>query len=280
MNYHMAVKLNNKKILKVKIDRPELIYGATKVVSNKVDKGVFGYNPVTNEVLDIVDLGEKEDRFFIPSHIQKDYETAIKNNWDLHQVVAPYFLGKGDETPIETINTQIRYSVVAVIKNALNDTYLCEAAKGRNCKSFVMGGIEEGETSEEAAIRETVEETGYDDIKIDKVCNFVVINHFYAEYKNVNRYAYLNIVFGRLNSNIKTKITEQENAKHEVLWIEKNKLKEFINIPLNKYVLDILLNGEKAFTDKGIMITLDENNGKMSETVRSDIINRYCLSND
>lgn len=277
MNFGVKVKLSNDEIVKVSIDRPELIYGATGIVSSDIDDSLYGINPLTWDKLNIINMNEKQNRFFIPSHNQKDYEYAKENNLKLKQVVAPYFYGEGEESPREDIKTQVRYSVVAVIKNNENDTYLCEDAKGRNCKSFVMGGIEEGETAREAAIREIYEETGYSDVTIDFISNFKVVNHFYAGYKGVNRYAYLNIVFGHLNTDKCDKITKEEAAKHVVKWIEKKDLKDFINIPLNKYALDMLLEGETAYVEDGIMITDDENNGKLSKKVREDVIKKLNL---
>lgn len=277
MNFGVKVKLSNDEIVKVSIDRPELIYGATGIVSSDIDDSLYGINPLTGDKLNIINMKEKQNRFFIPSHNQKDYEYAKENNLKLKQVVAPYFYGEGEESPREDIKTQVRYSVVAVIKNNENDTYLCEDAKGRNCKSFVMGGIEEGETAREAAIREIYEETGYSDVTIDFISNFKVVNHFYAGYKGVNRYAYLNIVFGHLNTDKCDKITKEEDAKHVVKWIEKKDLKDFINIPLNKYALDMLLEGETAYVEDGIMITDDENNGKLSKKVREDVIKKLNL---
>lgn len=277
MNFEVKVKLSNDEFVKVSIDRPELIYGATGIISSDIDDSLYGINPLTGDKLNIINMNEKQNRFFIPSHNQKDYEYAKENNLKLKQVVAPYFYGEGEESPREDIKTQVRYSVVAVIKNNENDTYLCEDAKGRNCKSFVMGGIEEGETAREAAIREIYEETGYSDVTIDFISNFKVVNHFYAGYKGVNRYAYLNIVFGHLNTDKCDKITKEEDAKHVVKWIEKKDLKDFINIPLNKYALDMLLEGETAYVEDGIMITDDENNGKLSKKVREDVIKKLNL---
>jgi len=275
MKYQIELKLNNGKSLLVGIDKPELIYGAVAIVTSEKIEGT-GINPVNGKSLDIITIPNEETRFFIPGHIQKDYEYAKENGIDIVQVVAPYFIGKDEETPREDVKTQIRYSVVAIIKNAENDTYLCEDARNRNCKSFVMGGIEENESPEDAAIRETNEETGYRDLMIDYVSNFSVINHFYAGYKGVNRYAYLNFVFGHLKTNAHIEITDEENNKHVVKWVEKKDLRDFININLNKLALEYLLNGEKAFEDDGVMMTLDSNNGKNSKEVRKEIIKKYC----
>lgn len=275
MTYSVLVDLSNGKKIKVFIEKPELIYGATALVSSEVDSNIVGINPITKETLKIINLNEDKNRFFIPSHIQKDYEYAKQNNLELKQVVAPYFYGEALEEPRNDKETQKRYSIVAVIKNSDDDTYLCEDAKGRDCKSFVMGGIEEGETIEEAALREIYEETGYKNVKIDYICNFKVVNHFYAGYKGVNRYAYLNILYGSLIDNKKDEIVDSEKAKHNVVWIKKEKLEEFINNPLNKYALDILLNGESAYQDDGVMITNDYNDKKNNIKVREDIVSKY-----
>ncbi|MCI5984427.1 MAG: NUDIX domain-containing protein [Firmicutes bacterium] len=276
MKYYFKVKVNNE-VLDIGINKPELIYGATAIIVNKKIDG-YAINPVTKEKMNVFYRKVKENRFFIPSHNNRDYKYAIKNNLPLKQVVAPYFYGKNEEKPRDDKDTQRRYSVVGIIKHYENDMYLCEDAKGRNCKSFVMGGIENGETPIDACKREAYEETGYSDISIDFVSNFKVVNHFYASYKGVNRYAYLNFVYGHLNSDNHKEITDEENAKHIVKWIKKEDLKDFININLNKMALDILLNGEKAFTKDGVMMTNDYNNEKSSKEVRESIIKEYLCS--
>jgi ADP-ribose pyrophosphatase YjhB (NUDIX family) len=277
MNKEILVKLSDGSELAVKINKPELIYGATAIITNKIIEG-YSLNPINGKQMPFIYDADEETRFFIPAHIQKDYLYAKKHNLEIFQVVAPYFLGSGEEEPRGDVDTQIRYSVVVVIKNSEKDSYLCEDAKGRSCKSFVMGGIEDGETIEEAAKRETFEETGYSDLEIEYVSNFFAINHFYAGYKGVNRYAYINFVFGTLNNMNKKEIINEEKRKHDVLWIDKDKLNDFINIDLNKYALKHLFNGESAFEDDGVMVTFDSNNGKLSSEVRKEIIEKYCIN--
>lgn len=248
------VKTLNGRRLKVILEREELIYGATAVIINdEIDYKDKVIHPLTNEKLPIIK--GSCNRFFIPAHIDEDYEYATKNNLPIKQVMAPYFYGVGEEKVREDVKTQTRHSVIAIIKHNKRDEYLCVDCKNRDCKSFVLGGIEEGEDVIQAAKREVKEETGYLNVSIDKVSNISVYNHFYAGYKGVNRYAVLSIAFGRVLNEIKENISKEESSKHIVKWVKKEELKDFLTVNNNLYALDELFNGSKAYTkEEGKMI--------------------------
>ena len=72
---------------------------------------------------------------------------------------------------------------IAIIRNPQTNEYLCEDSKVNNCRSFVQGGIEDGETIEQATLREILEETGYKNIKINAISEIPFINHFFAAWK-------------------------------------------------------------------------------------------------
>lgn len=258
-----------KKQVGITLTRPELLYGIDGIYYDEITKEKEAYIKRINKVVPIIP--SKERRFFIPAHNQEDFEYANRNHLKITQVIAPYFYGVGDEEVREDKITQNRNSVIAIIKHDKEDKYLCVDCKGRVCKSFVLGGIEQGETPEEAAIREIKEETGYIDVKITHHSPFQLINHFYAGYKGVNRYAILNILFGKINSDKNIGISENENHKHVVKWILKEKLSDFITVNNNKFALDILLNGQKAYEGKGVMINSDRFNGMNSEKAKLEI---------
>lgn len=268
------VKIGKNKV-KIELERPELIYGIEGIYYNEFTEEKEAYIEAVEKTVPIIhsqDMKLQENRFFIPAHNQEDFEYAIKKHLSIKQVIAPYFYGFGKEKIRNDKKTQIRHSVIAVIKHNIEDKYLCVDCKGRLCKSFILGGIEQGEKPEQAALREVKEETGYIDVDIIYHSPFILINHFYAGYKGINRYATLDILFGKLNSDENIGISEVENEKHGVKWIPKDELLNFISVNNNKFALNILLNGEKAYTGEGIMINSDKFNGMNSKEARNIII--------
>lgn len=280
----IKIELTNGKLIPSTITNEELIYGVTAIaigikneyinISSDLGKmeGIFAKHPLTNEKIPIIvldnDILEKNSLMLVPAHIQEHFELAKKYNLPYKQVVAPYFEGTGEESLNPNAETKFRISVIAVIKNEKDNTYLCVDALKRNCKSFVLGGIEEGETPEEAAIREVKEETGYIDIKINRKSILELHNHFYAAYKGVNRYATLNVIFGILKSKKRERVSEDEFNKQKAVWVKKENLKNFLTVNNNVFVNEYLLDGDCAYEGDGIMI----NSGKLNGKFRSDVI--------
>ena len=284
----VKIKLTNGKLIPSIITNEELIYGVTAIAigrkNNYVDissnlgkiENVFAKHPLTNEILPVIvldsDILEKISIMLVPAHIQEHFELAQKFNLPYKQVVAPYFKGTGEESLKPNVETKFRTSVIVVIKNEEDNTYLCVDALKRNCKSFVLGGIEEGETPEEAAVREVKEETGYVDVTINRKSIFELHNHFFAAYKGVNRYAILNVIFGTLNSKKREKISEDEFNKQKAIWIKKENLKDFLTVNNNVFVNNYLLDRDWAYEGDGVMI----NSGKFNGKLRSEVKNKLC----
>ena len=155
---NIIFKTKKGKEITAELEREELIYGVTAIMSNvQLEKGDTLLHPLTKEEIPVI-YGI-ESKCIVPAHNGKDYELAKEYGLEIKQVVAPYFKGIGKESIRKDKKTETRHSVIAVIKHNQEDKYLCLDCKNRDCKSFVMGGIEEGESAEEAAIREVREET-------------------------------------------------------------------------------------------------------------------------
>lgn len=264
----LKITLNDKDIF-IPLEEPELMYGIEGVKYSEETDAIEAYIEAIDKKVPVIH--STNNGFLIPAHNKEDYNYAKENNLKITQVVSPYFYGEGEEKIREDKPTQKRHSVIAVIKHPEKEEYLCLDCKKRNCKSFVLGGIEQGESVADAAIREIKEETGYTDVLIENQSDFKLINHFYAGYKGVNRYATLDIIFGTLKSETNIGIVPEENEKHTVKWIPKDDLKNFISVNNNQFVVDMILNGETAYIGDGIMINSNELNGMTRDMARQEL---------
>ena len=270
------LKLTDGRVVNCCITSEELVFGATAVAINSaiigekegVVSGIYAYHPLTDEELTILSLNDENlfecAMMLVPLHVQEHLNLAKKYNLELKQVVAPYFQGEGTQKLREDLPVNIRYSVCAIVKHPTEDKYLCENSLVHTCKSFVLGGREVGESAEAAAVREIIEETGYKNIVVEGTCPIVMHNHFYADYKGVNRYAYLSIVFAHLLDERKVERSEDEKKKADVMWIDKDKLLDFLTVKNNIFACKILLNGLTAY----------ELDGKMTNSYGLDGLNR------
>ena len=136
----IKIELTNGKLIPSIITNEELIYGVTAIaVGMKNDyidisrylgkiENIYAKHPLTNEILPIIvlnnDILEKNSMMLVPAHIQEHFYLAKKFNLPYKQVVAPYFKGAGEESLNPNVETKFRTSVIAVIKNEEDDTYL------------------------------------------------------------------------------------------------------------------------------------------------------------
>ena len=237
-------------------------------------KGIKAINPLTNEkipvwISDYVLSSYGTGAIMaVPGHDERDFEFAKKFGIDIKQVVAPKFFDEKNPPRKDADNTT-RHVVCNIIKHPTEDKYLVLKYKDLNWNNFVMGGIEEGETVVEAGIREMKEETGYYDIKNAYQINATSFDEFYAAHKGVNRKIVQECIVIELNSLDKQAISKEEEDKYDRVWVEKDKLYDFINIESQKFQVDMFLN-EKAYVDAGqsIAINSDFLNGLVTEEAK------------
>ena len=237
-------------------------------------KGIKAINPLTNEkipvwISDYVLSSYGTGAIMaVPGHDERDFEFAKKFGIDIKQVVAPKFFDEKNPPRKDADNTT-RHVVCNIIKHPTEDKYLVLKYKDLNWNNFVMGGIEEGETVVEAGIREMKEETGYYDINNAYQINATSFDEFYAAHKGVNRKIVQECIVIELNSLDKQAISKEEEDKYDRVWVEKDKLYDFINIESQKFQVDMFLN-EKAYVDAGqsIAINSDFLNGLVTEEAK------------
>lgn len=240
--------------------------------------GSYAINPVNGEKIPIwladyvlADYGEGAI-MAVPAHDERDYEFAKKFDLPIKQVVAPYFSADPGDELKDGVAIEERNNVMIAVKHWEKDEYIGLEWSTKGWRSFVNGGIEDGESIEEAAIREVREETGYQNMKIDRVVEHYQIAEFYAAHKNVNRRMIGNMVILHLLDGEKKEIDSSEVKEHIVKWVPRDKLIDFMNLSNHKYFTEIVLENRGCYTKEGMLVNSGQFNGKMSSDAREEVV--------
>ena len=249
-------------------------------------KGIKAINPANNQeisiwIADYVLVGYGTGAVMaVPAHDERDLEFAKKYNLPIKNVIEPIFTRDlNPNAPIEE-----RETISAIVKHWREEKYLCLKWKKVDWITFVTGGIEKGQTPEEAARAEILEETGYFNLDIVEV---LPKSHskFYHVPKKVNRFGHFNDFYFKLKNGEQKEITEEEKGNHEILWLSKEEVEKALTSEGEKNSFKILNGDIFAYTGEGILANSDKFNGlesmeakkKITEFVGGKIVTKYKL---
>ena len=266
-NYNDLMNYKKEANKKTEFERTQLVKDKTGV---KIE-GLSVINPVNEEeisiyVSDYVMMNYGTGAIMaVPAHDDRDYEFAKKFNIPIKQVVAPSYV-QTDNPPKEGAKNTKRRVVYVVLSNSNGYEQLVLDWPDYGWKSFVCGGIEDGESVDVAALREAKEETGYQNIVIDSVNSFYFKDKFYAAHKDVNRDVEAYIAYAHLLDDEKVEVDEEETKFHNFKWIKNSEVINFINKPL-KDCVEWFINGEVPYIGDGEMINSGFLNGIKTKKV-------------
>jgi leucyl-tRNA synthetase len=207
----------------------------------------------------------------VPAHDERDFEFATKFNLPIVQVVAPSIESK-DTPPREGKERVERDAVVGILRNPKTGQIAClQWAVSENWKTFITGGVEPGEDPAEACRREITEETGYKNLKLVKKMPLQIHEYFFHLTKDVNRYARFKGFVFELENDEQSPIDEEEKAKHTVVWVDEDKIPEFIQVKAFLSFWDQWKNDGQAFIGHGVLINSGPYDGKESAKVIAKI---------
>ncbi|MES2470617.1 MAG: class I tRNA ligase family protein [Patescibacteria group bacterium] len=213
------------------------------------------------------------------AHDERDYAFAKKYNLPLHEVVEPFVqVTTGDDAVRKDMPFVERNAVICVVKHWSEDKYLCLHWKAVEWRGFVVGGIEDGESAESAAMREVVEETGYKNVRFVKTLGGKIHSQFYQAVKKVNRFAHFTPVLMELIDGEQNEIAEEEKALHTLEWVSKDKVMDFVNKNDLKITWSRVIGAEKPIVKNGILLEPKEFKGREWKEVREDIIDYLVKS--
>ncbi len=241
--------------------------------------GAHATNPLTGDqvpvwIADYVMMGYGTGAIMaVPAHDQRDYEFALKYQIPIKQVIAPE---RHDAiNPLRDGEPLIEREVVQVIVKHPTENkigILRSKTDDKGVYTFVVGGVEDGESVVEAAKRELEEEAGYHDIKSAQQVGNEYYGYFYHVYKKLNRRAHFMHVAIELNSLDQREVAQEELDKHEFMWVDLADADRYMLWSETQEVLDAYRGHGKPMLDSGLVVNSGEFNGLSSDEAKVKII--------
>ncbi len=138
----------------------------------------------------------------------------------------PHFIDDNNP-PLPGKRNTTRNIIHAIVYNPKTDKYLMADSLTMDSVAPVSGGIEDGESAEEAARREVLEETGYQHLKFERILGQNRAS-FYHGGKDLNREITATQVYYTLEDDAKAELSEEEAKTQQAIWLTKD---EFFSHP-------------------------------------------------
>jgi len=233
--------------------------------------GSFAKNPITNEKVPVwvgnfvvADYGSGMV-MAVPAHDERDYQFALKYGIPIKQVIMPVFGVPHD-------NEDVREVVSTIIQRKSDKKFLLVDWKETKWVAPVVGGIDVGESAEQAAEREVLEETGYK-VKAVKRLGFRTESHFFAPHKNVWRRKMAQHILLELVDEKPVGVSEEEKNKQTAVWLSANEAIKKITHADNALGIKWFLGLEGAYTGEGKLINSGDFDGIDNKKAIGEITN-------
>ncbi len=258
----------------------------TEIERTAVDKpktgiqlvGVEAKHPLTKEILTVWIADYVLNNYgtgavmAVPAHDERDFAFAKKYNLPIKQVVVPC-ANDSKNPPKPGFEEVKRDTVIIHLRDKSTGKFALLDWHGtlEGITTAIMGGIESGQTPEEAGIREIEEESALSGVKIVKKLPFITAAKYCASHKNQNRCAHTYTLLAEIE-NIKNQgiISDSEQKIHTLIWVEENKVLESLTPDHQKQVWQ-MLQKETALTTGGYLINSGEFDGMNSEEAKKKI---------
>ncbi len=237
-------------------------------------KGIKVINPFTKEDIPLF-VADYVLGFYgtgavmaVPAHDERDWEFAKKYDLPIKKVIEPCFWQLTEPGKIKEGEPFVeRDAILAIVKHWKKDEYLGLKWKKVAWQTFITGGPEEGQTPEEGARMEVLEETGYRNLKLLRKLS-MVHSQFYHVPKKVNRFAHFHSFLFQLENGEQETISEKEQENHEIVWLSKKEVSKFLTPDSQKYIWENL-EKENAYTEDGILVDSENFSGLDSQQARA-----------
>ena len=265
-NIEEVEKYVNSAKKKSDLERTELQKEKTGV---KIE-GISAINPVNNEEIPIYVADYVLSTYgtgaimAVPAHDERDFEFAKKYSIPIKQVVLEIH-GERHE------NEEPRHTVSLVVKRKSDGKFLAVKWIKEDWAGPVVGGIDKGETPEDAAVREAYEEAGVKVRAVERLGD-VVESHFFAAHKNVWRVRYDQPILCELIDEKQEEVSDEEKAIQTSIWLSEDEIIRKITHYDNQIGHIRYFKCNYAFTGTGMAINSDFINDLPTEKAKEKMI--------
>jgi leucyl-tRNA synthetase len=244
-------------------------------------EGITATNPVNNEeipvyIADYVLAGYGTGAIMaVPAHDERDFAFATKFGITVTQVVVPCAADTNnppqagfEEVTRDTVIVHLRDKSTG--KFALLDWH--ETLEG--ISTAIMGGIEEGQTPEEAALAEIQEEAAIAGVEIVKKLRWITAAKYCASHKKQNRCAHSHVFLAEVENLVgQGDIPESEQKIHTLVWEEEERVLNHLTPDHQKQAWN-LLHADESISGHGYLMNSAEFDGMDSEEAKQAIVEK------
>jgi leucyl-tRNA synthetase len=211
----------------------------------------------------------------VPAHDQRDFDFATKYGIEIKQVIVTC-ANDTNNPPQAGMEEVVRDTVIVHLKNKATGKYAVLDWHGslEGITTAIMGGIEDGQTPQAAALAEISEEAAIFGVTITKQAMWITGAKYCASHKKQNRcahsYAFLAEVDDLRSQGV---IPEAEQALHTLAWVEESDVHTRLTPDHQKQVWDIL-HTDEALVGNGYLMNSGELDGMDSEAAKSFIVEK------
>jgi leucyl-tRNA synthetase family protein len=206
----------------------------------------------------------------VPAHDERDFAFAEKYDLPITQVVVPC-APDTNNPPQEGFDEVKRDTIIVHLKDLSSGKFAMLNWHGslEGISTAIMGGIEEGQTAEEAVLAEIAEEAGLKNVRIIKKLRWITAAKYCASHKKQNRCAHTYTFIAEVE-NLETQetISDTEQKIHSLVWVEEQEVYDILTPDHQKLVWKLLQTKENSIAGNGYLINSGEFSGMDSEEAR------------
>ena len=212
----------------------------------------------------------------VPAHDERDFAFAKKFGAKIKQVIVPC-ANDTKNPPQPQFENITRDTAIVHLRNKATSQYAVLKWHGslEGINTAIMGGVEAGQTPEEAALAEINEEASINNAVIVKSLSWITAAKYCASHKSQNRTAHSYAFIAEVDDlSTQGVIDESEQKLHTLTWVDECEVLTTLTPDHQKQVWQLLENSEVALTGDGYLMNSGEFDGMDSEEAKAKIVEK------